>query len=72
MRYDVEQMERHGVDRGRYPFASFCMGRGWSGHKTAEAAVRAARRSARAVVRAAGGGGLPHHFAARTDTGEPV
>jgi hypothetical protein len=67
----VRQMESHGVDRNRYAFASFCFGRGWRGHRTAEAARVAAARDAKAA-RASFGGGAPQAFAARTDTGEPI
>ena len=67
----LAQMEAHGLNRAKYPFASFCFGRGWRGHATAEAARRAAERSARSFARSHGGG-LPQHLAARTDTGEAV
>jgi len=63
------QMDAHGVDRAKYPFASYCYGRGWKGHATAEAAQESATRDARRAVKRFGGG-YPQHLVARTDTGE--
>lgn len=65
----LAQMDAHGVNRSRFPFASFCGGRGWKGHATAEAARRAASRDARIQRQY---GCYPNHLVARTDTGETV
>lgn len=67
----TSQMEAHGVDRAKYPFASYCFGRGWKGHATEEAARKSAARDA-ARSQKQHGGGEPQHMAARTDTGETV
>lgn len=64
----LSQMDAHGVNRSKYPFASFCFGRGWKGHATEDAARKAADRDARRCVRQFGGG-YPQHLVARTDTG---
>lgn len=71
MKCSTKQMEEHHVDRSRYPFASFVCGRGWRGHKTEEAAFRAARRDVNRFVKAFGGG-EPQNLVARTDTGESL
>jgi len=65
------QMDAHGVDRARYPFASFVAGRGWKGHKTAEKAHAAALRDARRQ-QSQFGGGYPQAIAADTATGATV
>jgi hypothetical protein len=67
----TEQMKSHGVDATKYPFASFCAGRGWKGHKTAEQARQSAERDARRVVKSFGGG-TPQHLVADTATGKTV
>ncbi len=67
----IEQIKAHGVDAAKHPFASFCFGRGWTGHKTAEAARKAADRDARRAVKAVGGG-YPQTVVAETATGKVV
>ncbi len=67
----LQQIAAHGVDAARYPFASFCFGRGWRGHKTDGAARRAASRDARAVARETGGG-EPQHMVVRTADGVTI
>ncbi len=67
----VAQIESHGVDRNRYPFASYVYGRGWRGHLTADAARKAAESGASRSVLVFGGGS-PQHLAVRTDTGATV
>lgn len=64
----LDQIQDHGVNTKRYPFASFCFGRGWRGHKTLAAAEKSAARDARAHL-GGGGCGEPQHGVARTDTG---
>lgn len=66
-----EQIVSHGVNIQKYPFASFCFGRGWSGHLTAAAAAKAASRDAARAVRTRGGN-EPQHGVAETDTGRLV
>ena len=67
----IEQMKSHGVDVAKYPFASFCFGRGWKGHTTAELARKAANRDASRCVKLHGGG-QPQHMVADTKTGKIV
>ena len=67
----IESIKQSGVDAAKYPFASFCYGRGWKGHKTAELARKSADRDARKVQRAAGGG-LPQTAVAESATGKSV
>lgn len=67
----LTQIDSHGVDRSKFPFASFCFGRGWRGHMTLEAAIKAARRDATAAVHQHGGG-EPQNLVADTMTGKTV
>lgn len=67
----LSQIEEHGVDRAKYPFASFCYGRGWRGHKTLDAAISAAKRDAARCVREHGGS-EPQHLVADTASGKTV
>ncbi len=67
----IEQIKASGIDATKYPFASFCYGRGWKGHKTAEQARKIADRDARRVVKAAGGG-YPQTVVAETATGKAI
>jgi len=67
----AEQIASHGVNASRCPFASFVFGRGWRGHKTAEAARSAADRDANRVMRIYGGG-RPQAIVAVSATGELV
>ena len=62
----TEQIKNHGVDSARYPFASFCYGRGWKGHATDKAARDAGR------IRKLAGGGYPQTVVADTATGKSV
>lgn len=71
MNRTAQQIKSHGVDASRYPYASFCYGRGWKGHKTAVAAHKAARRDANRVASTTGGG-TPQHLVAVSATGELV
>lgn len=66
----TEQMKAHGVDAAKHPFASFCFGRGWKGHKTAESARKAADRDARRAAKTTGG--YPQTLVAETATGKAV
>lgn len=67
----AEQIKSSGVDAARYPFASFCYGRGWKGHATAEAAFKAANKDARRSVKNHGGG-YPQNMVAFSATGKLV
>ncbi len=67
----IEQMLQHGVPPGKFPYASFCYGRGWQGHLTIDAARTAAARDARRIARQTGGG-EPQHLVADTATGKSV
>ena len=67
----INQIKSHGVDVAKYPFASFCYGRGWKGHKTQDLARKAANRDANRCVKLHGGG-HPQHMVASTSTGECV
>ena len=67
----AEQIASHGVNASRFPFASYVAGRGWRGHKTAEAARSAADRDANRAMRTHGGG-RPQALVAVSATGELV
>lgn len=67
----LTQIESHGVDRSKFAFASFCYGRGWKGHKTLDAATKAACRDAARCVREHGGG-EPQHLVAEAANGKTV